>query len=184
VASLGNSSWVPISTNSLAWWSVPVIPATWESEIWWITVPVQLRQRSLYDPSHQKKLDMVLCSCHPSYGKKHKIGRYQSKLAQPGQKLRSYLKTNREQKDGDVAQAVECLHSKHKALSSNPSTTTKKKSSRASEAVEFWIPATLICQSPQKKCRAQSHGMEIYKLQYQDSRPLWNLCQSKPFLSC
>jgi hypothetical protein len=70
---------------------------------------------------------MVLCSCHPSYGKKHKIGRYQSKLAQPGQKLRSYLKTNREQKDGDVAQAVECLHSKHKALSSNPSTTTKKK---------------------------------------------------------
>jgi hypothetical protein len=45
-----------------------------------------------------------------------------------GKKARSYLKNNQRKRAGSMVQVVECLHSKYKALSSNPSTTPKKSS--------------------------------------------------------
>jgi hypothetical protein len=47
-------------------------------------------------------------------------------LAGVGKNARPYLKNNQRKKGFDVVQVVECLPSKHKALSSNPSTTKKR----------------------------------------------------------
>jgi hypothetical protein len=48
-----------------------------------------------------------------------------------GQKRRSYLQNNQSKKGaGGVAQTVECLPSKHEALSSNPIPLKKKKISQ------------------------------------------------------
>jgi hypothetical protein len=44
-----------------------VILATWEAEMGRIKIPGQPRQKSLQDPiSMEKKLGVVVCSCHPS----------------------------------------------------------------------------------------------------------------------
>jgi hypothetical protein len=58
--------------------------------------------------------------CHPSNGKKdHGPG-------WPGKKLNPKSKITRAKKTGGMAQAVKHLPNKHKALSSNCSTTKKK----------------------------------------------------------
>jgi hypothetical protein len=67
---------------------------------------------------------MVVHTCHPSNGKKHKIGQSQSRLAWA--KVRPYLKNNQ-----SMAQEVEDLPHKVKALSSN--SITIKERQRAKE---------------------------------------------------
>jgi hypothetical protein len=59
-----------------------VVLATWQAEIRRIVVPVLSGQQSLRN-SHlkRKKLDVVVGTCHPSDGGKHKIGGSWSKLA-------------------------------------------------------------------------------------------------------
>jgi hypothetical protein len=55
---------------------------------------------------------------------------------QPRQKARPYLKNNQSKKRaGSMAQTVECLPSKHEALSSN-SSTTKKKAQKNKKRIE------------------------------------------------
>jgi hypothetical protein len=43
-------------------------------------------------------------------------------LGQPGQKVRPISKITTAERDGGMIEAIECLSSKHKALSLNPST--------------------------------------------------------------
>jgi hypothetical protein len=67
---------------------------------------------------------MVVHTCHPSGSRKLKIGGSQFRLA--GAKSKTVSKITREEKCGGMAQAVELLSYKYKALSSNPYTTKKK----------------------------------------------------------
>jgi hypothetical protein len=59
-------------------WLTPVILATWEAEIRRIVVPGQTQEKSLRDPSQQKKL---VYTCPLSYTRKHKIRGLRSRLA-------------------------------------------------------------------------------------------------------
>jgi hypothetical protein len=70
---------------------------------------------------------MVAHICHPSYYGMYKIG--DPSLGQPGYKVRPKLKKKkktRAKKVGRVAQVVECLPGKDKALSSISSTVKRK----------------------------------------------------------
>jgi hypothetical protein len=60
------------SVDSWAWWHAPVIPATWEDEIWRILAPGQPMKNVYETPSQQKKLHVVAHAWHPSYWGKHK----------------------------------------------------------------------------------------------------------------
>jgi hypothetical protein len=53
------------------------------------------------------------------------VGESQSETG-PGKSLRPYLKINKAKRAGDVAQVVDHLSSKHKTMSSNPSTAKKQ----------------------------------------------------------
>jgi hypothetical protein len=69
-------------------WLKPVILAIWETEIGRITI------RGLDKKVHEthlngKKLDIVVQACDPSDGRKHKIGRLKSSLAQAKNKILS-----------------------------------------------------------------------------------------------
>jgi hypothetical protein len=92
------------SKRSQEWWHKPVIPALrkkekgdgkfkaklgtvvliflGEGEIWRIAIPGHPSKKICETPSQQKKLCMVVHVCHSSYGRKPKIGRLQSRLAQ------------------------------------------------------------------------------------------------------
>jgi hypothetical protein len=59
----------------------------------------------------------MVCTCHPSNSRKHKIGRSWSRPASAESKTPSPKRT------GGMAQVVEHLSSKPKAVNSNPSTT-------------------------------------------------------------
>jgi hypothetical protein len=74
--------------------------------------------------STNKKLGVVSCTCHPSY--MESVDRRIIVLAGRGIKERPYLK-NKAKRVGSVAQVVEHLPSKCKAVSSNPCTRGKKK---------------------------------------------------------
>jgi hypothetical protein len=62
---------------------------------------------------------MVVCACQPSYtGSKNKRTMVQSVIqASLGKNMRLYLKINKAKRAGGVVQVVECLPSKHEALS-------------------------------------------------------------------
>jgi hypothetical protein len=63
--------------KSPVWWLTPVILATWEAEIQRIMVPGQpgLKKSLLDAISMEKKVGMVVCTCHPRKGvRKHKTG--------------------------------------------------------------------------------------------------------------
>jgi hypothetical protein len=65
-------------------------------------------------------------TCNPNYWGGGSGGRRILVFGQPGQKLQTLSeKQTKKQKDWDVAQVVECLHSKPKALSSIHSTAKK-----------------------------------------------------------
>jgi hypothetical protein len=72
-----NSSQDPISTSSCGQWQVPVLTSYphREAEIRRTTAPGHLGQKSWWDPiSTGKKLGVVAYACHPSYGRKCKVG--------------------------------------------------------------------------------------------------------------
>jgi hypothetical protein len=94
---------------------MPVILATWEAENRRIVVPGWTGQKSFGDLiSMEKKLGIVAHACHPSYPA-------WAKKRDPSSKI------TRAKRAGNVVQVVERLPSKHKAMSSNPSTTKKRK---------------------------------------------------------
>jgi hypothetical protein len=71
----------PISTNSWAWWCMPVIPkytGNWDQE----DCGCRAAWAKKYGRPHlsRKKLNMVH-TCHPTYCGKHKIGEPESRLA-------------------------------------------------------------------------------------------------------
>jgi hypothetical protein len=66
----------------------------------------------------------VVHACHPNYGKKHKEEDHIPDLS--GDKVTLYLKNNQSKNSWNMVQLLECLPTKHKALSSNSSTTKKK----------------------------------------------------------
>jgi hypothetical protein len=68
---------------------------------------------------------VVVGTCHPSDGGKHKIGGSWSKLAWT--KSETLIRAKRA---GDVAQAVKYLPSKHKALSSHSITNHPQKTNK------------------------------------------------------
>jgi hypothetical protein len=51
---------------------MPVISATLEAEIRRTAVPGQPEQKVPKIPSQQKRLGVVVLTCHPSYRRKHK----------------------------------------------------------------------------------------------------------------
>jgi hypothetical protein len=67
---------------------------------------------------------MAAYTCHPSYKGKPKWK--DRSPGQPGHKARPYLKINLKQKGCHDSSSMVSLFSKHKALSSNPSTEKKK----------------------------------------------------------
>jgi hypothetical protein len=79
-----------------------------------------------------------------TYNPGHSGGRNQDLWSQPGQIVREILsqKYPRQNRAGRVAQVIECLPSKCKTLSSNPSTTKRKKSFHQhwyySGLIPFW----------------------------------------------
>jgi hypothetical protein len=73
---------------------------------------------------NRKKLGMVACTCHPSYGRKLKIGGSRSRLARA--KVRPPSQNKQNKKGWSMAQAIEHLPSEIKARSSNPNTAKKK----------------------------------------------------------
>jgi hypothetical protein len=55
-------------------WLIPVILATWEDEIRRIKYNASPGKEVLQNPvPMKKKLGVVVCTCHPSYGGKYKI---------------------------------------------------------------------------------------------------------------
>jgi hypothetical protein len=83
---VGCSSWEPISTYSWTLWHIPVIPSymgdwAWEEHC---SMPAwtKKKKKNCETPNlNRKKLTVVMCTCHPSYGRKFKIGGSQSRLA-------------------------------------------------------------------------------------------------------
>jgi hypothetical protein len=88
------------------WWLTLVILAAWEADI-----------QKIMGPGHHRQ-DVHKTPCHSSEGGKPKIGGSWSK-ASLGKKWDLISKIIRGQRAGGMAQAVECLPSKEKALSSN-----------------------------------------------------------------
>jgi hypothetical protein len=78
-----------------------------------------------YSPisTHKKKAGVGHVPVIPVMRKKHDIGELQSRSAWAA---RPYLQNKQRKRAGDMVQAVECLPSKRKALSSNHSTPIKK----------------------------------------------------------
>jgi hypothetical protein len=68
-----------------AWhlWLTPIILATWETDIRMIVFPGEPTEK--FTTSHlnrkKKKLSIVACAYHPSYGRKHKTGALWQRLA-------------------------------------------------------------------------------------------------------
>jgi hypothetical protein len=54
---------------------MPVFLATWEAEIGKIRVSGQPGQKSFQDLISKEKAGYAACTCHPSSGGKHKVGR-------------------------------------------------------------------------------------------------------------
>jgi hypothetical protein len=62
------------------WWLMPIILASWETEIKRIAISGYTRENSLRDfISMEKKFGVVAHAYLPSYGRKHKIGEPQSR---------------------------------------------------------------------------------------------------------
>jgi ribosomal protein L31 len=97
-----------------------------EAEIGRIEIPGQLTKNVCETASQQKKkkLKVVVQACHPSFSGKCKIGGSKSRLTW-AKKRDPIFKITRAKRTGGVTQAVELQPSKHKALSSNPSTPKK-----------------------------------------------------------
>jgi hypothetical protein len=74
---------------------------------------------------HVNKVGMVVHSCYPNYPGGY--GQVDQDEARKGKNMRSYLKNNYSKKGWGHAQGVQCLRSECEALSSNSTTTTKKK---------------------------------------------------------
>jgi hypothetical protein len=75
---------------------MPVILATWETQIGGMVVPGQPKQKKFMRHPHlfRKKLGMVVHACHPSYCGKHKLGGSWSRPAW----AKWYLKNNQREK--------------------------------------------------------------------------------------
>jgi hypothetical protein len=74
---------------------------------------------------NRKKLGVVVvCTCHPSDGRKTEVRPW---FRFAWQKVRPYPQNNQSKKSGGVVQVLEHLSSKCEALSSNPSTEKAKR---------------------------------------------------------
>jgi hypothetical protein len=72
-----------------------------------------------------QKLGMVACACHPSNGKKYKIGRLWPR--QPGKMQDPASKTTKEKRAGDRTQIVDHQPSRGKALYASASKKEEEK---------------------------------------------------------
>jgi hypothetical protein len=111
--------------DSQVLWFTPAIPATWEAEIRRIIIQGKPRQKVSEILSHQISWTWWCISClWYSYVRGC---RQVSNRPVLGKNMRTFLKNNIKLKRAEVmAQVVECLLSKCKALNSNPTITKKK----------------------------------------------------------
>jgi hypothetical protein len=99
---------------------MPIILPTWEAKIRRIVVPGQFGQIVHETPSQGKKVGVMMCACHPRYGRKHKI--IQASL---GKMQDTIPKITRAKMARGMAEAVEYLPCKCEVLSSNSSPAKK-----------------------------------------------------------
>jgi hypothetical protein len=114
----------------------PIIPTTQEVEIKRVTVPSQPGQKVYKIPS-QRMIGYSCVCLSPQLYREAQIRGLQSRPAQTYSKI-LLQKINNAKRTGWVAQVVEHLPSKHKALSSTPSTTKKKKRRRVIHGLFLW----------------------------------------------
>jgi hypothetical protein len=117
-------------------------------------------------PCLNRKIWALWHICHPSYGRKHK-------LEDRGPKEKPYLQNNLSKKGCRVAQVVEHLPSKFKALSSNSGTTKRK--TKAS------LPELPVCNSPGSlasfQCKSQQKTGSHSPGSVEDSS--WDFCRAR-----
>jgi hypothetical protein len=75
--------------------------------------------------------------CHPSKYRKHKIGESLSRLAWAKSETPPNSKIIRKKRAGNMDQMLECLPSKHKALSLNP---PKRERMRHKRLISYIVP--------------------------------------------
>jgi hypothetical protein len=111
-----------------------------------------------------KKLGVVACICHPSYGWKDKIGELMRSRAGLHKKRDSICKITRATMTGDMAQVVERQLRKHEVLCSNPSSEIKIQSSQTLLMIS---PESLLSQQLLSLLHSQSlhHTRIINKVQ-------------------
>jgi hypothetical protein len=114
--------------------STLVIPSYVEAVIKRITIPGQFGQK--FERLYLNRINLGVEMCHPSDDRKHKIGGLWSRPAWVKSKT-SISKITRTQKAGGVAQGVEFLSSKCKALTSNPSTCKKRKKQNKKNCIQL-----------------------------------------------
>jgi hypothetical protein len=103
-------------------WLTPAIPAIWEADIRRIEVLGQPRQKVCENLSQWKKRWVQWCTTVISA----MVGTVKQEDQRSWSQL-PWVKISRAERAEGVAEVVEHLPSKHKALTSNPSTVKKKK---------------------------------------------------------